>query len=194
MNWFKKSQLKETLPYFQEFEEYGDYIPDEESLNSRLKAIGISIVSDIGSGDSGVAYLLSNGDVLKITTNHQEGKVSMHLLNNPHPSIVEYKKVWKEGDLYYIIMEHIDKVVSDIPELRDSFIKFNEITDKLGCYDPYCSYEILLEQNIFQSKQLENIVKEYLFYLKTIPIKIYDFINPNNIGIKDGVIKFFDIT
>jgi len=66
--------------------------------------INASIMSDIGRGDSGIAYLLSNEDVLKITTNAQEGKVADYFWNNPNPHVVEYKLVWKEGDLYYIVM------------------------------------------------------------------------------------------
>lgn len=33
MNWYKQAQIQDTLPYFQEFQEYGDYVPDEELIN-----------------------------------------------------------------------------------------------------------------------------------------------------------------
>ena len=33
MNWYKKAQLVETLPYFQEFGDMGDYIPNEENIS-----------------------------------------------------------------------------------------------------------------------------------------------------------------
>ena len=56
MNWYKKANLQSTLPYFQEFEEMGEYVPNEESLNAVLEnQFGATIVSDIGQGDSGVA-------------------------------------------------------------------------------------------------------------------------------------------
>ena len=93
MNWYRRAQLQETLPYFQEFEEYGDYVPDEQSLTQKLENMGITLGKEISRGDSGIAYMLSNGDVLKITTNSQEGQVASYLSQNPHPSIIEYKSI-----------------------------------------------------------------------------------------------------
>lgn len=196
MNWYKQSQLQDTLPYFQEFEEYGEYVPDEDSLNNKLKSIGLSISNEISSGDSGVAYLLSNGDVLKITTNDQEGKVADYLIQNPHSSIIRYKNIWKEGDLYFIIMDHIDKMISDIPALKNIFDNIHKTTDSFNCYRVDCAYDIVLKDNYFNllPSTIKNIIKGYLEHLKSIPIPIFDFLNSNNIGIQDGKIKFFDIT
>lgn len=196
MNWYKKAQLQETLPYFEEFKEYGEYVPNEESLNNRLDSMELSLNKEIDRGDSGIAYMLSNGDVLKITTNSQEGQVSTYLMNNPHPSIVEYKNVWKEGDLYFIIMEYLDKMVSDIPELTEIFVKLGKITDSKNCYNAKCSYDIIRTNSYFNSLPsfITDRILEYLLHIKSIPIPIFDFLNPNNVGIKDGKIKFFDIT
>ena len=196
MNWYKKATLQETMPYFQEFEEYGDYVPDEESLNTKLDSMGLSVGEDISSGDSGVAYYLSNGDVLKVTTNNQEGKVAEYLVQNPHPSIANYKNVWKEGDLYYIVMEHLDKMVSDIPALKNIFDDLKIITDSSNCYNVNCAYSIIYHDNYFNSlpSHIKNTINGYLKHLQSIPIPIFDFLNPNNIGIQNGKIKFFDIT
>ena len=196
MNWYKKAQLQETLPYFKEFEEYGEYIPNEDSLNNKLNSMGLSIVSTIDSGDSGVAYLLSSGDVLKITTNSQEGQVASYLQNNPHSSIVGYKDVWKEGDLYYIIMEYIDTMVSDVPEMKDVFNMIENVLNRSNCFNPRCAYNILFSQmgSNFIPRHLRSIIKDYLLHLQTVPFKVFDFLNSNNIGLKDGQIKFFDIT
>jgi len=199
MNWYKHAQLKETLPYFKEFEEYGEsgnYIPDEESLSKHLQDLNTSIVSDIGQGDSGVAYQLSNGDILKITTNDQEGKVAQYLINNPIPCIVQYKHIWKEGDLYFIIMEKLDQMITDVPDLADAFRKLDKILDENHCYNPQCAYKIITNPqytNLFLPDLYQMII-DYLLYLKEIPMKIFDFLDPNNIGLKNGKIKFFDIT
>lgn len=196
MNWYKKSQLKESLPYFQEFEEEGEYVPNENSLNKKLELKGLFINNEIGRGDSGVAYSLSNGDVLKITTNDQEGRVASYFVNNPHQSTISYKSVWKEGDLYFIIMEKVEDLLSNHPDLLEIFSNLTYITEKEGCYSPKCAYSIILKNSYFKSlpKEYSQTILEYLYYLKSIPIGIYDFLNPSNIGIKNGKIKFFDVT
>ena len=194
MNWFKKAQLQETLPYFQEFEEYGDYVPNEDNLNNILEnQFGVTISSTIGQGDSGVAYLLSNGDVLKITTNSQEGRVASYFLQNPNPNVITYKSVWKEGNLYYIIMEKIDVLVEDDHSVIKEFKYIDTLMRKNNCYNPECSYSII-QQDTFIKPELKQMLLNYLSTLKTIPIKMYDFLNTNNIGIKNGNIVFFDIT
>jgi len=194
MNWYKKSQLQETLPYFKEFEEYGDYVPEEESLNERLMdTYGVSIINDIGQGDSGIAYLLSDGNVLKITTNSQEGQVADYIKNNPNPHIIGYKDVWKEKDLYYIIMEKIDEMVSDNVELTSFFEHLNDLMDRYKCYNPQCAYNLIAKETSIPEDK-KNVLLEYLMYLSSVPLKIFDFLNPNNIGIKNGRLIFFDIT
>ncbi len=199
MNWYKKAQLKETLPYFQEFEEYGDYVPQEDTLNEKLNSMGLSLGDEINRGDSGIAYTLSNGDVLKITTNSQEGQIAEMLVQNPHPSIANYKTVWKEGDLYYIVMEHLDKMISDDQTLNDIFNKLEDIINHEGCYDPSCALDILKNNKYFNSLNppVKNSIANYLSHLLSAPFSpfsMFDFLNPANIGIKNGEIKFFDIT
>ncbi len=196
MNWFKKAQLQETLPYFEELAEYGDYVPNEETLNQQLNLRGLSLQKEIGRGDSGISYQLSNGDVLKITTNEQEGRIAQYLIKNPHPYIAHYKDAWKMGDLYCIIMEYLDQMISDVPELKNIFDTLQEICQKHNCFNPQCSYRIIPKNPFFQSldENIRIIVLNYLKHLSDIPIPIFDFLNSSNIGIKNGQIKFFDIT
>lgn len=199
MNWYKIAQLKETLPYFQELEEYGDYVPQEDALNEKLNSMGLSLGDEINRGDSGIAYILSNGDVLKITTNPQEGQIAETLAQNPHPSIANYKTVWKEGDLYYIIMEHLDQMVSDDRGLSNLFDTLAKIIDREKCYAPDCALNILTNDRYFNSlhSSVTDIITNYLSHLVSSPFSqfsIFDFLSPANIGIKNGEIKFFDIT
>jgi hypothetical protein len=195
MNWFKKAQLKKTIPYFQEFEEYGDYIPNEQNLNSILQEkFNTSIIKDIGQGDSGVAYLLSNGDIIKITTNPQETKIAQYLINNPNPNIINYKNIWQEGNLSYIIMEKLDRTLKDYPTYLSLFNQINKFMDNKKCYNINCAIEILSNPPDFIPPSLLTLILDYLNHLKNIPsVKIFDFLNPENIGIKNGKLKFFDI-
>ncbi len=192
----RRAQLQETLPYFEELSEYGDYVPNEEILTKQLQFRGLKLQNEIGRGDSGISYLLSNGDVLKITTNSQEGKIAQYLIENPHPSIVEYKDVWKMGDLYCIIMEYLDQMVSDVPEIKNIFDRLQKIIEKYNCFNPQCSYQIIPKSAFFQSlsNKIKTVILNYLKHLSDIPIPIFDFLNSSNIGIKNGQIKFFDIT
>ena len=194
MNWYRTAQLKETLPYFQEFEEEGDYIPDEESINVILKnQFNASIVKDIGQGDSGVAYLLSNGDVLKITTNSQEGEIAKYISENPNPSMADYKLVWKEGDLYYIIMEKINNMAINYPYVEQQFRNLEPLMERNNIRDPVSLYEFIKKNNIM-NLEFRNMLLSYLFYIQNLAFKIFDFININNVGIKNGKLIFFDVT
>ena len=94
MHWYRKAQLEKTLPYFEEFKDEGEYVPNQEELNQTLlNRFNTTIEGDIGQGDSGVAYSLSNGDVLKITTNNQEGKVALFFMEHHNPYVIKYKNV-----------------------------------------------------------------------------------------------------
>ncbi len=194
MNWYKKAQLQETLPYFQEFESMGDYVPDEESLNDILdNQFGASIISEIGQGDSGVAYLLSNGNVLKITTNQQEGEVAKYFWNNPNPHVIGYNLVWKDGDLYYIVMDKIKTMAADDAQYSQTFKYIKILLDSNNCSNPKCAYHLISKDNYID----ESLKQELLSYLKSLSksnIPIFDFLNISNVGIKDGKLVFFDIT
>lgn len=192
MNWYKLAQLESTLPYFQEFGEE-NYVPNQDKLNSTLREkYNTEISYDIGQGDSGVAYQLSNGDVLKITTNGQEAQVAEWLISNPNPNIVAYKDVWQEGDLFYIVMEKLDSLLetnTDLAQILDNLIS---ILDKKQCYNVECALKIL---SVYKDSPTLVIIRDYLQHLINIPqISIFDFLNPQNIGFKNGKLKFFDIT
>ncbi len=196
MSWYAKSQvniIEESIPYFKEIEEMGDYVPDVNSIEQTLtNRVGSTVSKVIGSGDSGVAYLLTNGDVLKITTNSKEGIIAIYLMHNPHPNIVSYKDVWKEGDLYYIVMEHVDSI-DTAPLLKKLFQTLSALMDIKKCYDPKCAYHIL--KQIDDSSNTKEKILDYLLHLSDMPTgaHIFDFLSTNNVGVLNGDIKFFDI-
>ena len=111
--------------------------------------------------------------------------------HNPH--VIKYKNVWKKGDLYYIIMERVDRFISDFPELKATFDYINDLLDKHKCYNVLCSYKIIQNDNSI-NLNIKDRVLDYLNGLSNIPYPIFDFLNPSNAGIKDGQIVFFDVT
>jgi len=194
MNWYKRSNLESTLPYFQEFEDMGDYVPKEQDVSERVREqFGADIVEDIGQGDSGVAYSLSNGDVLKITTNSQEGEVANYFMRHKSPHVVNYKSVWKEGDLYYIVMDKIDEMAVDSKSMTNIFKYIDYLMDRNKCYEPKCSYDIVHRDSAIEEPVKQEILS-YLSALTKMNIPIFDFLDINNIGMKDGRLLFFDIT
>jgi len=192
MNWYKTTQIEQTLDYFQELEEYGDFVPDVHSIYDKLeKTYGVEVVTEVGRGDSGIAYLLSDGNILKITTNAKEGKIAQWLLNNPNPYIAQYKDVWKEGDLYYIIMERVEPLDDNLYLIIS---QINNMLEKRNIYN--VNKAISLIQNSDISKDYPNITRQiidYFIHLENSGISFFDFLNPNNVGQKDGKLKFFDI-
>lgn len=191
-SWYKKAQIAQTLPYFKEFEEYGEYVPDESKIQSILKnKYNTKVVSEIGRGDSGIAYNLSDGNVLKITTNEKEGKIANFLMNNPNEYIIDYKDVWKDGDLYYIIMEKIKNLDNKTLAILE---KYQKILNKFNVVDVDKAIIIIKNSELYNIYPIisQNIL-DYLFYLKNLNVKAYDFLNPNNVGMKDGHLVFFDI-
>lgn len=179
------------MPYFHEFAEDGQYVPDQQSVTNDLwNRFGAQIVADLGCGDSGCAYLLSNGNVLKITTNDQEGRQAMWLSANSNPFIAEIYDVHKEGDLWYIVMEKVDPPSA---ELKKAVSEASDYLDNLGIYDAKRAAQALRRWPGVVGPFGRQIIA-YVAYLAAAPKAPFDFLNPSNVGEKNGTIKFFDIT
>lgn len=187
----KRAATVETLPYFQELDEDGDYTPDVDHVSQVLKQkFNASIVRPIGQGDSGVAYMLSDGNVLKVTTNEMEGKMAQWLSRNPHPNIAKYFDVWKDGNLWYEVMEFVNTKLQD----KATINALNQATDQKNCYEPSCALSILMDQKYRRMPHIGEITS-VLKHLSRFPgRKPFDFLNPNNIGQQGNQLKFFDIT
>jgi hypothetical protein len=194
MDWykrFKKAVTETTMPYFQEFADQGQYVPDQQSVTNDLqKRFNAQIVQDLGCGDSGCAYRLSNGSVLKITTNEQEGRQAMWLAANSNPFVAEIYDVHKEGDLWYIVMEWIDAAPED---LKKAVQEASAYLDEQGIYDARRAAQALQRWPGLVGPYGRQILS-YVSYLASATKPPFDFLNPNNVGQKNGTIKFFDIT
>ena len=183
-----------TLEYFSEFGEFGEYIPDFNRLLTHLSKYGVSITAILGYGDSGIAYELSNGDVLKITSNHNEGRISHYFKANKSEHIINYKSVWREGDLYFIIMDKIECMATDSPEISSVIKKIYNKMDSLNSYSLdkvisliKCDKDIPLT---FKSQILSYLNDLYQSNITGIS----DIINLGNIGLSSGKLIFFDIS
>lgn len=194
MNWYKWYKIAitdATMPYFQEFANDGQYVPNQQSVAQELRdRFGAEVVRDLGCGDSGCAYLLSNGNVLKITTNDQEGRQAMWLSANSNPCIAEIYDVHKDGDLWYVVMEQVDPATA---ELKQSVQDASSYLDNMGIYDAKRAAQALRRWPGAAGPYGRQILA-YVSYLASSPKAPFDFLNPNNVGQKNGTIKFFDIT
>lgn len=193
MNWYKRAQLESELGYYEELGK--EYTPEPNKLKQKLQdEYGLQIVSKIGQGDNGQAYLLSNGDVLKITTNSKEGKNAVWLKDNPHPNIAEYKDVWQEGKLYFIIMEQVS---TSVPEMIRKLLDFLDVKiQQYDCFTTICAekmFEKIMNVNAWlKQNPLVSSIMSYLHHIASL--KAFDFLNLDNVGLKNGTLKFFDIT
>lgn len=194
MNWYKLAITNDSINYFTDFAEdaksigdAGEYVPDPNAIQQKLyQDFDTKTTKTLGQGDHGVAYLLDNNDVLKVTTNPQEAEVSQWILQNPHPNIAKVKTLWKDKDLYYIIKDFVTNNGLYSEELQ--FIE-NEL-DKAKCYKPDCAVEVVKQ---YATEPLKSQLMSYLEHLKQMPKQPYDFIGHDNAGNKGKQIIFFDI-
>ncbi len=193
MNWYEKfvktALTPETMPYFQELQDEGQYVPDTNKVTQNLQQrYNAKVTSSLGCGDNGCAYLLSNGNTLKVTTNDQEGRMASWLKANPHPNVVKYYDAWKEGDLWYIVMETINTGNGNLASIK----YMQQVLQAKNCHDPSCALQWLSR---IRPVQYLPEVTSLLKHLTTYPgRKPFDILNSGNVGFSNGQLKIFDIT
>ena len=180
MNWFKQAQ-KVDSEYFTEL--FGKNVLNQqilENINDHFK-----IQSFIGCGDDGCAYRLQNNLVLKITSNPKEAKVYFYLMEQNVPHTVNVIQIQREGQLFYVVKEWIPDAPTNIKSIIQ---KIETYLDARKCYNPFCALKILQTK----AYPLKNQIESYLKAIQGVPV--YDFLNANNVGWKNGQIVFFDIS
>lgn len=190
MNWYKKAITPATTPYFEELQEgmEEELIPDQTSVQREVRdRAGVDIQSDLGCGDSGCAYMLSNGKVLKITSNSQEATNAEWLKNNPHQNISPIHHSWSEKNLYYYITD----LVPNVGQAGTILSEINSQTDSQKCYNPQCALSIINGMPDFPQKQQ---LLSYLNHISKMPMSPFDFLSTDNSGVRGDQIIFFDIT
>lgn len=145
---------------------------------------------DLGSGTRGTAYQLSNGDVLKVTNDKSEARTSLIIKNNPHPNIVNFKKIFQlKGKInrYYIEMEKLNLLSTNFSNFIDK-MKDPEDSDDSDDLD---NLEKVSKNNKYK-KYAEQLVSA-LKHLKKLNIKFKD-LHSGNVMLDDkNNIKIIDL-
>jgi hypothetical protein len=192
MNWYKKAITETTMPYFQELAEEGEYVPNTAILKSEVQehvGYDVDVEQDLGCESNGCAYRLSNGDVLKITTNTKEAKLAIAIMYNPNPVIAVVKDIWRHGDLFCIITEFVNDINNN--QVQEIFNWLEQKTEHLQCYQPQCTIDVI---NKLPDFPFRDDLVSFLQYLINNNLTPYDLLNSTNVGLSNGHLKFFDVT
>jgi hypothetical protein len=189
-----------------------------EKLNLNINAPEM-----IGKGAFGYAFELNNNEVLKITTDISEADSASKLIRAHPKYIADVYNLYKIVDtekndvtFYGIIQENIvNKPVNE-------FLKYDSIISKIMPNNMHFGdlllyylkpkrydYNLIMDtaKKILTDKPEANVsqtdrkdVYNYLIGLLNIrnelfnlDIKSHDYIEPKNLGYKDGVLKYFDV-
>lgn len=91
--------------------------PSPEDLRkwfASFEKAGLVVSDYLGSGAKGIAVLLNDGRVLKVTSDPVEAAFALWLIENPTPSIFpRVFEVWRDGNEYGIVRESVDDIPLD---------------------------------------------------------------------------------
>jgi hypothetical protein len=155
----------EILYYFYSDEGIFDF---EKAKKFSLKFLGLDIVSEINSGNNGVAYLIDDGTKLKFTSNENEFKFAKRNIGVESEFRANYYKAQEiVPDCYYILMEFLNPINR---EERDAI--------RNALYDTPNSNQMLVTRLL----QIRNDMGP----------EANDLRNPENYGLKNGKVATFD--
>lgn len=193
MNWYKRALTEDTRPYWRELsgDDNDDYMPNEQAIYQQVEQkFKANIARALGCGDSGCAYMLTNGDVLKVTSNQTEARNAQNLMNVPHPGVVQIKNVWQEGNLWCILQAEVEQPGD--PRANAIIEPIARMLDQARCHEPACAYNLIVKMPPFPQKPE---ILSYVKHLVDSGVRAFDFLNGNNVGMtKDGRLVFFDVT
>lgn len=142
----------------------------------------------VGKGNNGIVFTNNNDDVVvKITSNENEAKLATWLKNHQHPNIAKINSVTKAKNGWKIVVEKVNTNFPSskhIEDLRNRAQKENYNSPK-----DIANY---LEKHFSDEKYISEIVSVLRHIIKS-EMKLKDFLNPNNMGLKNGIIKLFDL-
>lgn len=152
----------------------------------------------LGGGSYGIAFLLKDHTVLKITCDQTEGKAASFLVGKRLENVAEVYEVYRlpKSDLHVIVMEYIPDSLAD----DDSFGEYlHEIILKV-LYTPGVSkkekmilaIEYLREEPFDENSDMSNGVSYALEALEKAGVVWLDFHN-GNMGMKGGRLYVYDI-
>jgi hypothetical protein len=82
-------------------------------LNEMEKIYGFDVIGITGSGDNGMAYELSNGNILKVTTSSSEAYIAHKLIGKNLKHVANVYWIKKSKDKYIYEVEKLDTNWSD---------------------------------------------------------------------------------
>ncbi len=187
-----------------------DLLESFPELIPKLNKLGYEIGPMLGSGTKGSAYQLSNGHVLKVTTDVTEAEASSTLVGKSLKNVIRIFKVFMfknlpqymhdEEDLFFIEEEKLNNVlcnkdhavaiiggrVSKISYDHQN-ISFSEVIDEFKKMLKYDA-KFFIKDNEKLIKDLYNGANE----LKSIGIEFDDYVGCN-IGMRGGNYVIFDL-
>ena len=195
----------------------------QELADATVKKLNLNAPKMLGKGAFGFAFELDDNQILKITTDVSEADSATKLMRTHPKYIADVFNLYKIVDtennnapFYGIIEENIinkplneflryDNVISKILPNNMYFGDILHILIKPKKYD----YNLIIDtaKKILTDKPEANISQadrtgayKYIIGLLNIrnelvnlDIKSYDYIEPKNLGYKDGVLKYFDV-
>lgn len=197
---FKKFLLEYKNRYSgsERIEDFADLYIERIAENLNVK-----LIKKLGNGYYGIAYLVNNDKVIKVTTDYQESENAKNLIGKKNKHFLNYYDVFEmtlkdsseNKQIYYILMDYIRPLNSKEKSIRWN-LYFQQDTD---------SYIKKLFSNIIED---ENIKDEYILkFIKDIISQRSEIFSEaeklgiefsdahkNNLGIKkDGSLVYFDI-
>jgi 2'-5' RNA ligase len=176
--------------------------------------LGHEVTDFLGSGTQGYAFELSNGEVMKITSDKTEALEAMKLVGKDNKHLGGFNKVYRlpNKNIYIILRESLDVDQNKYLKLiDDSFHEWDEhLKDDDKYYPPNTALGIYNDQSRFNQTKFKNTVDK----IKEIGVEkfpasmqfigvIEDMIKNNirstdvggdNMGFKkDGTLAFYDL-
>lgn len=122
----------------------GKNIPNPDNIDNVIKntekTFGAKLIKYIGSGDNGIAFLASDGDIIKYTIDKNEAILWLKLKNDKIPGIAKLKDIIhitdKNGDGHVYAMK-VEYVSNDLTQYQSKLIRtamniVHERIDKTG--------------------------------------------------------------
>jgi len=177
----------------------------EDAIQKRTKA---SVVEFLGSGSRGIAFALSNGNVLKLTDDKTEASASAVLKGRKLKNIIEIYDVFQLGKLpiYGVVQEKVKPLSDKFEQLcneifafwcstdsRENAIKSNSVDKTLDSFRTALSYVNLKLSKLAGGTVLAKQLLNGLLELAANNIAFIDVVYRNVGKTSDGVVKIFDI-
>ncbi|MFW5847546.1 MAG: GNAT family N-acetyltransferase [bacterium] len=175
----------------------------------------LNMAKPVRMGEGSWGHAFSSGDkVIKVTTDLSEVKQSLKLKGKSSPRIADIYNVFEvsrpNGEKYNVII--LEKLQTNYNEIINKMVRIEDLF-KINLEDRPSFTEVVLRhwvnpENFEQVYGIEAFdaldgfpeLKQFLksilkisSELKKLNINSHDFLNPNNLGYKNGKLAFFDL-